>query len=894
MRYFCTLLDSNRLSQGLALHRSLEAHAGGHQLTALCLDETAEKALRQAAPTGLRVLSLKELLAAAPALKAAQADRTAAEFALTCKPWLLRHLLPAVPQGESLTYLDPEVCVFSPIKPVFDKIDSAPVAIVPRRWSAPVAALKHCGQFDAGWVTLRHDATGLAAAADWADRCAAWCFHLIEADRFAEQKYLDAWSTRFPGTLVLDHPGVNVAPWNVQDLAPAADKSGLRCGGQPLISYHFHDLVHLGRSVYETGLAAYGAELTPALRQHVYEPYLAGLKPGEDTPELVAGPLPAAHLERARRLAAAMETQAAATRAIEQAREAARAARAATQLRIAQFNDVQAELKELGERNERIVADSEQRLESIKYYEGKLKEAYSDLERNVAYLKSLEAELDVSRQAVADGKQALAARDATIATLTTELAVRPVAPVEFAAPEVRAALEPFARHLRRVMVVKYHPRLLPHILWLSALGIQVEICDSPAEFAQGRQGLANFRRDDLWEWLGQIDSHFNDKAYLLANPDVGAAVAAGALPSGWEHYNLFGQREGRLTGSTSYCAGLAEFEPILFAAADAGAVLPVISGRVQPHHRFFITGCRTAPDWLPADAARHALLGNTLFCYRPPRHWLGPWLPSHDLAINWPLPRPQDLYPDRPPYPGLWPKISVVTVSYNQAAYLEETLRSVLDQKYPNLEYLVVDGGSTDGSVEIIQKYADRLTWWVSEKDAGQSQALNKGFARATGEILTWLNSDDRLTPGSLYTVAEAFMRHTPDIVAGRCARVSDQAVKPHHLHRSSLPLGLTRPLSLAGLLDLEGAWLKGQFFHQPEVFFSRAIFDRAGGSLREDLYYSMDYDLWVRLAKAGARAHAVPEILALFREHAKQKTGGADVPYLPELRAVNAAHRAS
>jgi hypothetical protein len=103
--------------------------------------------------------------------------------------------------------------------------------------------------------------------------------------------------------------------------------------------------------------------------------------------------------------------------------------------------------------------------------------------------------------------------------------------------------------------------------------------------------------------------------------------------------------------------------------------------------------------------------------------------------------------------------------------------------------------------------------------------------------------------------------------------------------------LGRITQLPLHRLLDLDGSWLKGDFFHQPEVFFTRDLFDRSGGQVREDLYYSMDYDLWVRMARAGARIFALPEILAIFREHQNQKTGGVHVPYLPELRAVNAAH---
>jgi len=364
--------------------------------------------------------------------------------------------------------------------------------------------------------------------------------------------------------------------------------------------------------------------------------------------------------------------------------------------------------------------------------------------------------------------------------------------------------------------------------------------------------------------------------------------------SGWDHYQRFGQREGRSTGTPHFRAGLADADAVAFDSADAEPLVLCLIGRLQPYHRLFVSSCfNPATVWLPAETARTIVFGDLLCCGQPPRTWVGPRLPAALPVAHRPPLTPEQIYPATPAQPAVWPKISVITASFNQAGHLEETIRSVLDQNYPNLEFILVDGGSSDGSVTIIQRYSDRLAWWVSEPDQGKAHALNKGFAKSTGSILSWLNSGDRLAPGSLFTVAQQFLLHAPDLVAGRCARVADREPQPHDLHRNVLTFGSPQALPLPELLDLENCWLQDWFFQQPEVFFARKIFEQIGGRLREDLSHCMDYDLWVRMAKAGARIIALPEILAIFREPKQPKTGGAHPPFLPELREVNAAHRA-
>ena len=206
-----------------------------------------------------------------------------------------------------------------------------------------------------------------------------------------------------------------------------------------------------------------------------------------------------------------------------------------------------------------------------------------------------------------------------------------------------------------------------------------------------------------------------------------------------------------------------------------------------------------------------------------------------------------------------YPKITVVTPSYNQGQFLEETIQSVLDQGYPNLEYIIMDGGSADNSVDIIRQYADRLAYWVSEPDRGQSHAINKGFQRATGDVLAWLCSDDLYLPETLHIVGRFFFEH-PDVevVYGDVVEIDEaggilRAVRTPNFNRLAL---LARGISVP----------------QPTTFFRRRVYEQVGG-LDETLNWNMDYEYLLRMAFGGHKVRRIAQPLARFRLHSASKT---------------------
>lgn len=203
------------------------------------------------------------------------------------------------------------------------------------------------------------------------------------------------------------------------------------------------------------------------------------------------------------------------------------------------------------------------------------------------------------------------------------------------------------------------------------------------------------------------------------------------------------------------------------------------------------------------------------------------------------------------------PRVTIVTPSFNQGKYLEATILSVLNQDYPNIEYIVIDGGSTDGSVDVIKRYQDRLAYWITEPDRGQSHAINKGFEHATGQIFNWLNSDDLLMPSAVKIAVHYLMKKTDVGMVYGDRIIID--IKGNFLDLIQSPS--FNPKAMQYNLKIP----------QETVFFRRRFWDELKG-VDEALNYSMDYDLWIRLNKV-TRIYHIPFVLGAYRTHPSAKS---------------------
>jgi glycosyltransferase involved in cell wall biosynthesis len=216
-----------------------------------------------------------------------------------------------------------------------------------------------------------------------------------------------------------------------------------------------------------------------------------------------------------------------------------------------------------------------------------------------------------------------------------------------------------------------------------------------------------------------------------------------------------------------------------------------------------------------------------------------------------------------------WPKVSIVTPSYNQGAFIEETIRSVLLQQYPNLEYIIIDGGSSDETVEILEKYDPWIDYWISEPDAGQSHALNKGFRRATGEVLAYINSDDYYLERAVRRVVTSFLNTDADVIAGSIVKVPEQEFVEPVVHNNLFEWILSSNSSIS----------------QPGSFWRRSVSPPA---FDESLRCVFDRKFFMELMDRGAIFHTLPDVLTAFRIHESSKTETLQKTFFLENIALN------
>ena len=277
MYHFCTYFDHRYLSRGLALYSSLKAHCKGFSLHVLCLSEACHDTLKSLNLPNLHPISMDEFEAGDCALLEAKQNRSLVEYYFTCTPSLPLYVLKHFPQADMVTYLDADMYFFGDPAAIFEEMGDNAIAIVAHRFPERVRYRERYGIYNVGILAFRRDAHGLACLMWWRERCLEWCYDREEDGRFADQKYLDDWPTRFQGVIVLSHKGVNTAPWNLENHEMSLQDGKIMVGDQPLILFHFHGLKRKGTWTYDPGVALYETKISSLVRKKVYHPYIDAL-----------------------------------------------------------------------------------------------------------------------------------------------------------------------------------------------------------------------------------------------------------------------------------------------------------------------------------------------------------------------------------------------------------------------------------------------------------------------------------------------------------------------------------------------------------------------------------------------------------------------------------------
>jgi len=279
MRHFCTYFDQRYLIRGLTLYHSLRAHAVPFKLWVLCFDDLTYEILSGLNLPDLKPVSLKEFEQDDEALLAAKQNRSLVEYYFTCSPSWPLYLLNSFPEIDLITYLDADLFFYSSPSPIFDELGDRSILIIGHRFPERLRAKEIYGIYNVGLLSFRNSEQGRECLEWWRASCLEWCHDYPEGGRFADQKYLDDWPTRFEQVVVLQNKGAGLAPWNWMNYKIQTKNGRMLVDGQPLIFYHFHALKILNRWLYDPVFEGETYGIMPFLpRWRIYHPYVQALK----------------------------------------------------------------------------------------------------------------------------------------------------------------------------------------------------------------------------------------------------------------------------------------------------------------------------------------------------------------------------------------------------------------------------------------------------------------------------------------------------------------------------------------------------------------------------------------------------------------------------------------
>ena len=275
MYYFCTYFDQHYLARGLALYCSLREHCSAFELWVLCMDHVTYQLLEEAGLPGLHPIALEEFERHDEPLRSAKKNRSRIEYYFTCTPSLPLYVLHNWSEVDLITYLDADLFFFASPAPLFEELGIGSIAIIGHRFPPHLRHLETYGIYNVGWLSFRRDENALTCLRWWRERCIEWCYDRAEDGRFADQKYLDDWPSRFQNVVVLEHKGANLAPWNVGNYRLSYLKGNtVMVANQPLIFFHVHSLKKIREWLYNPSWDAYGVAPSMVLRRKIYASYI--------------------------------------------------------------------------------------------------------------------------------------------------------------------------------------------------------------------------------------------------------------------------------------------------------------------------------------------------------------------------------------------------------------------------------------------------------------------------------------------------------------------------------------------------------------------------------------------------------------------------------------------